>query len=249
MGGGLSLHKKIRNGLILAATLAAGSSICFGDGVISVNTTCVSATCTPGTLAAGQSDSGSFNTDIIVNGDTFNILGNWLDTLSADGTIPQENLNVRATLLSTAGSGGSSKDDLTIIDLLDKFAWPFSSSGFFENGTFSFGSPGTLSSLSFAESRLTVDNTQMPLLGAFSPFLTQTGSASATISTPDDPLPMQLEDLFSFGAGSQPGAFIQEGFTPVPEPGYAIPIVAALLGLVMLRRHRIGSRNDRSQVL
>jgi len=234
------LHKKLRTGLILAATLATASAG-FGASVIDVNSVCQTATCTPGTLSAGQSDSGSFNFDASVNGDTFSFVGNYLNTLNAAGTVPQENLNLTVTLLSTKSGGNSQLDDINITDLIDKFAWPYSSDTFFESGTFSFG--GHLASSSQAEEQLIVGTTKLPFLGPFAPFGTQSGSyTSGSIDTTgENPLQLDLSDVFEFGAGSQPGAFIREGIA-VPEPGYAIPMVLAVFGLALLKRRRTASQ-------
>ena|GEM_PF-5880027 len=235
------MHKKLRTGLILAATLATASAG-FGASVIDVNSVCQTATCAPGTLSAGQSDSGSFNFDAAINGDNFSFVGNYLNTLNAAGTKPQENLNLLVTLLSTKAGGNSQLDDINITDLIDKFVWPSSGSQtFFELATFSFG--GHLASSSQAEEQLIVGTTKLPFVGPFAPFSTQSGMGSASIDTTgENPLQLDLSEVMEFGAGSQPGAFIQLGVAPIPEPGYAIPVVLAVFGLALLKRRRTSSQ-------
>lgn len=239
--------KNIRNGLILLAALLFVRNLGFAAAVIDVNNVCqTTPTCTPGTLAPGGSDSASFNFNFAVNGDTYNFTGNYLNTLNAAGTVPQENLNLKVTLVSTAGGAGSSFDDITVTDLLDDFQWPYTSDTFFESGTFEFG--GSLAPSSNAQMYLMVGLTKLPLLGPFHPYTTQTASANAPVNTPqpqNDPLQLDLNETFEFGAGSLPGAFIQLGVaSTIPEPSYAVPMAAALLGFGLLRFRRI--KNNRS---
>lgn len=227
------MRKNIQTALLLSAALAFTAGTSFADAVMYANSVCISSNCTAGTLSAGQSDSGSFNATVMINGDTFSVMGNYLDTLSPDGTVPIENLNVRVTLTATAGGGGSANDDIEITDLLDKFAWPYSSDTFFEQGTFSFG--GGLATHSSVEERLIVDNTPLPYMGPYYPFTTQTGSNSMVVSTPDDPLPMDFQDVFDFSYGSMPGAYIQVGVASTPEPAYAVPVFLIVFGLALMR--------------
>jgi hypothetical protein len=230
--------KNIRNGFVLSAALLFSSTAAFSDAVIDVNNTCESSTCTPGTLSPGGSDSGSFNFNVTLkDGDQYNFTGNYLDTLSADGTQPQVNMNIRGTLISAPG-GVSATDDINIEDLIDSFVWGYPSGTFYENATFSFGGALATSS-SGGESYLTVGVTKMPILGPFYPPTTQSGSDTEFINTPgENPLQLDLEDIMEFGAGSMPGAYIQEGFSSVPEPAYGIPMVSTVLLLAFLRIRR-----------
>lgn len=237
--------KNIRNGLILSAALVLGSTAAFAAASIEVNGTCETgpAPCTPGTLAPGGSDSGTFNFNAAVNGDTYNFSGNYLNTLNAAGTVPQENLNLTVTLVSVLGGAATTGvDDINITDLLDSFTFPYTSDDFFVMGTFSFG--GALSTTSNAEEYLIVSGTKVGPVGPFHPFGTQTGSITLDNVPTTNPLLLDLEDIMEFGAGSAPGAYIREGLATVPEPAYGIPVGAALIGLGLLRLRR--NRNSSS---
>jgi len=218
--------------MFLAVFLAAPAGS-FASS-ITLNGTCEAGTCPPvDTLLSGGSTSNTFNFMTSVNGDPFDVSGEYSASNPTSGLTT---IQVAATALYE-GSTPSNSDVLTLDDLQDYTVTGGLSGDYFEQTAASFGGPPAAGSSLSAE--LFYNGQGVGLLGPFTSAGSQAITKNLTLS--GTALDADLQITFDFAAGSTNGSFM----STVPEPRGVAPVAAILavvLGIAAMRRSRLSQK-------
>lgn len=214
--------------LLVAPVLALASSI-------TVNGTCEAGTCPPtDTLAPGGSVPFTlFGFDVVVNGDTYLVSGNYkaANTTDSGGTTSFGG-DVSAEYI---GGSPTAQQDILTIDDLQNYTVPgtYNLAGTYDEGAY-LGLIGDAAGSS-ASFQILYNGDSVGLLGPYTTSGDHTASQFLNLSGTS--LSADSQFTFSFAAGTTKGALI----TTTPEPGGLVPLAAVLvlgLGLPAFRRSR-----------
>ena len=215
------------------------ASACVYGGAVRVNGVCEVGNCaSPDVVGSGNSLLTPFNfTFTFGNGDQYQINGSFTVTNSGGFFI------TAPFGLSYIGPGGASAGtDVLTVDLLQNVATTVTSGAFNETLRGSFGSG--LGAGSSVQGEISFGGQALPLQGPVSPpnafDLTVSGTQLTNMAT--NPLLIDEQRVFTFGAGSAIGASIANNET-VPEPGTFVPLGA---GLLILAARRCKTRPGRA---
>jgi len=227
---------------------ALGAALCVimaaeaRPAAIRINGVCKTGDCTsitPGTatlatsIGDGESDSGTFDYDITVNGDDYNVSGSYAVSYSAaDGSQIQVNPTITYT-----GSTPTGQTDTIAFDFFQNYFDPGPGTW---AGTYNEAIPLELDAQagSTIQAQLLYDGQSVGLAGPFGPGIYFVANSSDLDFGGDDTSAYLSTDFFmqvAFAAGTVNG---DQAISPAPEPATALPCALALLGTVFAIRRR-----------
>ncbi|MBV8553872.1 MAG: hypothetical protein JOY54_21440 [Acidobacteriaceae bacterium] len=216
----------------------SGPSIC-------VNNVAELGNCNSGkALTANQSFTNIFSYDVKVNGDPYNVYGNYtVNNSSANG--PTFIFNASAKYLGTTPTR---RLDVLHIDFAQRYLVnPSYLTGWYDttaSGTLS----GNAGAGSFWEVVPSVDKTRLGTIGPFgigthsggAELYFGPGSPTHTPALKRDPIDITVDYTYDFRAGTDPGAGGTAFSAATPEPAETLPIALAFVGIIsVLLRKRV----------
>lgn len=204
---------------------------------LSVNGTCELGNCSsPDVLAPDTSTSATF--DFVYtfgNTDMYRVYGELeASNSSTEGT--GIHIDLTAVYVGNA-AGGLSANDVLTTDMLQNYDVIGSLDGFyFQRSDANISGP--IAGDSSFEAQLYYNGNGLGPIGPFVGPGFYSGSSEADLEGLTNPLSADFRFIFTFGAGSAPGATIS---TVVPEPGEALPLgIAVVAGLLLPAIRRSG---------
>jgi hypothetical protein len=220
--------------------LTANSGIA---GTIAVNGTCQLGNCTdPDVLESNDTLTTPFDfLYTFSNTDQFRIQGVLDATNSGGASFSMVGSQYTATYLGNSFGTASGADTISL-RFLQNFGSGISSGTFFEVLYGAFGGP-VASSGTTASGQAFIGGVALPLMGPFSPqpALFSDFVSGLPITGLNNPMLVDVQFTASFGAGSQPGAFIILSTVPVslpepvPEPATLVYVGFGVLTIIAKR--------------
>ncbi|MBV8552374.1 MAG: hypothetical protein JOY54_13810 [Acidobacteriaceae bacterium] len=217
------------------------------SSTVSVNGVCETASCTVDTLNPNQGNSGTFSYNVNVNGDPYQVYGNY--SVSNPAGAPSFIFNASAKYLGTATLA---QNDVLNIAFEQKYLVnPANLTGWYyttASGTLS----GNVGAGSNWQVTPTVNGTSLGTVGPYGPGTNSggvelyfgPGSPTSTPALTGNPVDVALDYTYDFTAGTAPGAG-GVGFSPTPEPAETLPAGLAFAGIVfVLLRKRLSARTN-----
>ena len=211
---------------------------------VQVNGTCAYGSCSNvDVLNEGQSVNGSFSyLYTFGNGDQYQISSPFsASNSSTDGT--NISFNPAVTYLGNSSQANApSQADVLVIDLLQKYNWAGSTTGYYDEDTTASMS-GPVGPGSTYEAQLFFNGNGLGLMGPYGPG-THTGTGEVYLSNLSNPLSADFQFTYRFGAGSAPGAGIATvpSTAAVPEPSSWACVLGGFVSLAWM-----GLRGKRSK--
>jgi len=209
-------------GAVLLSPILAHSAVIDVNGVCQFN--CLAG---PGTLLPGQAITQTYNFDVAVNGDLFNISG------SIVNKFPSSTFLGFYPTITYVGPTLSTSTDTITLDMLQNFADPLLSNPSWD-GSYNEVIPFDLPVAGESASGQVLYNGQTvgvlgPVFGSGNYYLTQV----STLSNLDgNPLDSDYKLSFTFPAGVGPGTIAS---SPSPEPAEALLLGLGSLGLLLVK--------------